>query len=148
MRPEETVDYHIKSSWHSISRMYNQLGSAYDLTQATGYVLLIIDEEGTPATKIGPMMGMEATGMSRILKSMENDSLIFRVKDDNDGRRVKIYLTKSGLEKQKIVRQVVRSFNDRILKEIGEREFDAFKNIIQKVHDVVDEYKQLTIDKL
>ncbi|MEQ8323573.1 MAG: MarR family transcriptional regulator [Vicingaceae bacterium] len=149
MRPDDTVDYHIKSSWLNISRMYNQLASGYDLTQATGYVLLTIEPTtGLHVTKIGPLMGMEATGMSRLLKSMETEGLIYREKDHFDGRKVIIHLTEKGMVKRKLVRKVVRRFNERILEEIGEKEFDFFKGIINKVNQVADEYKKQSIDQL
>ena len=94
MRPEETLDYHIKSSWLSISRMYNQVASKYDMTQAVGYVLMMLDDKkGEYSTRIGPQLGMEATGMTRLLKSMEEDGLICRVTDEEDGRKVRILLT-------------------------------------------------------
>ena len=144
MRPEETVDYHIKSSWLSISRMYNQLASKHNMTQAVGYVLLLIDEDkGINVTQIGPLMGMEPTGLSRLLKSMEKDKLIKRKKDKSDGRKVRICLTKLGIEKKKIARSVVKKFNNKILNEISAKEFEVFKLVMNKVHSVVDQYKTL-----
>ena len=40
MEKSETVDYHIKATWHSIFKMYNQIALKYDTSQATGFVLL------------------------------------------------------------------------------------------------------------
>lgn len=146
MRPEETVDFYIKSSWHSISKMYNLIASKYGVTQSVGYVLLIIDEkEGIHATKIGPIMGMEATGMSRVLKSMENDGLIVRKKENLDLRIVKICLTPLGIEKRKIASEVVKAFNHSILNEINEEEFSIFKSVIGKIQKVVETQKSMTI---
>ena len=72
MKREETVDFNIKVTWHAISRMYNQYGDKFELTASTGFVLLNIDvEDGTPATKIAPLMGLEARSLTRMLKSME-----------------------------------------------------------------------------
>lgn len=142
MRPEETVDYHIKSSWLSISRMYNHLASKHHLTQAVGYALMIIDEHhGTPATKIGPMMGMEATGMVRLLKSMEEEDLIYRKRDKEDKRKVRVFLSEKGLDKRKKARSVVRKFNTEILDKISEKEFKTFIGVINKVQLVADQYK-------
>ncbi len=142
MRPEETLDYHIKSSWLSISRMYNQLASKHDLTQATGYALMMIDEkDGTYSTKIGPQLGMEATGMTRLLKNMEEDGLIIRHADEHDRRKVRICLTEKGREKRKVARSVVKKFNKKVLNELTDQEFEIFKDVISKVQNVIDEYK-------
>ena len=61
----------------------------HDSTMATAFVLLNIDyENGTPSTALGPLMGMEPTSLSRILKSMEDKGAISREKNPDDGRSV------------------------------------------------------------
>ena len=97
MKKEETIDFNIKSSWHAISRMYNQQAMRYGGTMSIGFALLNIhSEEGTPATKIAPLMGLETRSLTRLLKSMEEKGLIFKQNDEVDKRSVKIFLTKDG----------------------------------------------------
>ena len=68
MKREETVDYHIKSAWHAISRMYNQKAVQEDFTTAIGFVLININsKDGTPATKIAPLMGLEARSLTQVI---------------------------------------------------------------------------------
>ena len=43
MKPEETIDFNIRSTWHKIARMYNIQASEYGVSMATGMVLLNID---------------------------------------------------------------------------------------------------------
>jgi DNA-binding MarR family transcriptional regulator len=58
---------------------------------ATGFALLSMDKNiGTPSTSLGPQMGMEATSLTRTLKSMEEKGLIIRKKNPDDGRGVLI----------------------------------------------------------
>ncbi|MBT1703124.1 MarR family winged helix-turn-helix transcriptional regulator, partial [Chryseosolibacter indicus] len=91
MRREETVDYHIKAAWHAIARMYNQQAIKNDFTMSMGFVLLNINsEEGVPATKIAPLMGLEARSLTRLLKSMEEKGFIYRIGDASDKRLVRI----------------------------------------------------------
>jgi len=78
--------------------MYNQQALKYGGTMSVGFALLNIhSEEGTPATKIGPMMGLETRSLTRLLKSMEEKGLIYRETDKNDRRSVLIFLTKAGI---------------------------------------------------
>ncbi|NQX92775.1 MAG: MarR family transcriptional regulator, partial [Flavobacteriales bacterium] len=58
MKPEETIDFHIRWAWSKISRMYNVEAAKYGGTMSIGYVLLNIEKDGTPSTKLGPKMGM------------------------------------------------------------------------------------------
>ena len=112
MKREEVIDYTIKAAWHSIARMYNQYAQQHGITTSMGFVLLNIEShEGTPATKIAPLMGMESRSLTRILKSMEEKNLISRKKDIQDGRLVKIFLTPLGKEKKEIAKTTVRTFN-------------------------------------
>src|SRR3989337_1631177 len=114
MRREETVDYTIKAAWHAIARMYNQQASKHDITMSMGFVLLNIKEEGTPATKIAPLMGLEARSLTRLLKSMEEKGLIYREADASDKRLVKIILTKEGKRKRETSKHTVLRFNEAV----------------------------------
>ncbi|MFT4738470.1 MAG: DNA-binding MarR family transcriptional regulator [Cyclobacteriaceae bacterium] len=140
MKREQTVDYNIKSAWHAISRMYNSYGIHFDVTASTGFVLLNIDiDEGTPATKIAPMMGMESRSLTRMLKSMEEKKWIYRQKDPEDGRSVRIFLTDLGKEKREISRQSVKEFNKRILDQIPIAQLKIFFEVIGVINDVADD---------
>src|SRR5690606_23349294 len=91
---DKTIDYALRATWQAVARMYNEEASKYGATMATGFALLSIDrEDGTPSTALGPKMGMEATSLTRTLKSMEEKGLIERKPNPNDGRGVLIYLT-------------------------------------------------------
>lgn len=146
MKPTETIDYHIKILWHSISNLYNQIAQEFDLTQATGYALLNIDsEKGVQATKIAPLMGMKSTSLSRMLKKMESDDLIYRKKDETDGRSVNIYLTEKGEEKKKVARQVVREFNEYLLKHLDKDMMKHYFDAMCSIKNITEEYKQLKL---
>jgi DNA-binding MarR family transcriptional regulator len=149
MRPEETVCFNIKSSWHAISKMYNMLGLDHELSSAVGFVLLNIDpKEGTPATKIAPIMGMEAGSLSRILKNLEEKKWIKRVADKQDKRMVRIVLTDLGQEKRELSKKVVVYFNLFVREEIGEEKLKIFFEVIDKVSNVAKDQKQMLINNL
>jgi DNA-binding MarR family transcriptional regulator len=143
MKPEETIDYHIKANWHAIANLYNQIADQYGLTQTSGYVLLNIDsKEGTPATKIAPKMGMKATSLSRILKTMEEDGLIYRQNDPLDKRLVRICLTDTGYAKQKIAKRVVKEFNEFIINKMDAKNLQAFYAVMEHIKGLIDTYKE------
>lgn len=134
-----TIDFFIRQNWHKISRMYNQKAAAYDTTMSIGYILLIIDKDGTPSTQLGPRMGMEPTSLSRTLKTMEDDGLIRREMDKIDKRKVLIYLTPLGLEKRKLSKQVVLDFNEKLLSKIPAGKLKAYFDVMEKIDSIVDE---------
>ncbi len=142
LKPEETVDYNIKAAWHAISRMYNAQAAKYDITASIGFILLNIDaEEGTPATKIAPLYGLEARSITRTLKSMEGRGLIYREQDLHDKRSVRIHLTEKGKEKKEVARKVVRSFNFSVREIIPEEQLKVFFEVVRKVTRLVEEMR-------
>lgn len=139
MKPEETVDYNVKVCWHAISRMYNTEAAQFDITTSIGFVLLNINpQEGTPATKIAPLLGLEARSLTRILKSMEEKGLICKKADSQDKRSVRIVLTEKGLEKREISRQTVRHFNQKVREKIPAKELATFFKVISRINRMID----------
>src|SRR5688572_14123675 len=139
MRREETVDFNIKAAWHAIARMYNQQALKYDATMSMGFCLLNINsEEGTPATKIAPLMGLEARSLTRLLKSLEEKGLIYREADANDGRLVRIQLTKEGRLKKEKARESVLKFNNTVRAMIPEAKLMVFFEVLQEINKAVE----------
>ncbi|MFN8254652.1 MAG: MarR family transcriptional regulator [Bacteroidales bacterium] len=133
MKLEETVDFYIKSTWHSMTRMYNFIANKHDISQAIGYVLINIEKEGTPATSIAPLLGMEPTSLSRLLKSMEIKGLIYRKRESEDKRIVKIFLTEEGIAKKKLAKQTILNFNEKVLNYLDTTDIERFISIINKI---------------
>ncbi len=146
MRREETVDYNIKAAWHAIYRMYNQKAIKNDFTTSIGFVLLNIDStEGTPATKIAPLMGLESRSLTRMLKNMEEKGFIEKRPDLNDKRSVRIFLTPLGKEKKEISRKTVKEFNYLIRSIIPEEKLNVFFEVIININKIIEEDNLQTI---
>lgn len=141
MRKEKTVDFHIKWAWHAISRMYNTYASRrYEMTMALGYVLLNIDfDHGTPATKIGPSIGMEPRSLTRTLKTLEERGWIRRETDEADKRFVKVILTDEGKRKREQAREGVISFNTMLRDQIPLDKLVVFFEVIKEINRLVEE---------
>lgn len=139
MKREETIDFNIKAAWHAIARMYNQQAIKYGGTMSVGFALLNINsEEGTPATKIGPLMGLETRSLTRLLKSMEDKGLIYRETDKNDKRSVRICLTKAGKKNKEKARDTVLRFNEAIREEIPGQKLDVFFEVVQEINKLIE----------
>jgi DNA-binding MarR family transcriptional regulator len=134
----KTIDYILRATWQAVSRMYNEEASKYDATMATGFALLSIDREvGTPSTALGPRMGMEATSLTRTLKSMEEKGLIVRKKNPEDGRGVLIYLTEFGREKRELSKNTVLNFNETIRKHVSEEKLNNFMEVAEIINELI-----------
>ncbi len=139
---DKTIDYILRTTWLSVQKMYNEEAAKFESTMATGFTLLSIDpEKGTPSTALGPKMGMEATSLSRILKTMEAKGLIERKPNPEDGRGVIISLTEFGLEKRTYSREKVLTFNEAIRNNISEEKLNSFYEVAEVINDMVTNKK-------
>src|SRR6187402_96102 len=135
---DKTIDYILRATWQAVSRMYNEEAHKYDATMATGFALLSIDrEKGTPSTAIGTRMGMEATSLTRTLKSMEEKGLIVRKKNPTDGRGVIIHLTKLGKEKRELSKTTVLKFNETVRKNISDEQLNSFMEVAEIINELI-----------
>ncbi|WP_406683081.1 MarR family transcriptional regulator [Seonamhaeicola sp. MEBiC1930] len=139
---DKTIDYILRTTWLTVQKMYNEEAAKFDSTMATGFTLLSIDpENGTPSTALGPKMGMEATSLSRILKTMEKRGLIERHPNPNDGRGVLIHLTEFGKEKREYSREKVLTFNEAIRNNISDEKMAHFYEVSELIMDMVSNKK-------
>ncbi len=139
---EKTIDYILRETWQAVSRMYNEEASKYEGSMAIGFALLSIDKEaGTPSTLISSRMGMEATSLTRTLKTLEEKGLIVRKKNPEDGRGVLIFLTELGKEKRALSKKTVLQFNDIIKENISPKKMAAFMEVADTINQLIVEKK-------
>ncbi|WP_299625952.1 MarR family transcriptional regulator [uncultured Tenacibaculum sp.] len=142
MDKSKSIDHQLRATWQAVAKMYNEQASKHDSTMAMAFVLLNIDyEEGTPSTSLGPMMGMEPTSLSRILKSMEDKGLITRTKNPEDGRSVIIKLTEFGKEKREISKGHVYQFNNKVRERLTDKEIQSFFKVTEIINKLIAEKK-------
>ena len=139
MLPEETIDYNLRKTWRKINKMYNKTASEYMGTVSLAMIVLNIDiYEGTLSTRLGPIMGIEMTSLSRSLKKLEDMGIIKRKINKEDKRQVIISLTKLGLERREIAKKTVLKFNEVITSQLTEEEKDIFFNVLSKINKILD----------
>lgn len=139
---DKTIDYVLRATWQAVARMYNEEAAKFDGTMATGFALLSIDKEGgTPSTTLGPKMGMEATSLTRTLKSMEEKGLIYRKPNPNDGRGILIYLTEFGKEKRELSKNTVLKFNEAVRQNVSAEQLQNFMEVSEIINELIQEKK-------
>ncbi len=139
---KRAIDFDIKVAWLAIARMYNSKAADFGITTNIGFVLLHIDEvNGTPATKIAPLMGMESRSLTRMLARLEEKQLIYRQDDPTDRRVVRIFLTEEGIKAKVTTKEVVINFNKALYQHIPLEDLDTFFRVMDRIHDVINSYE-------
>ena len=137
-----SIDHQLRATWQAVAKMYNEQATNYNSTMAMAFVLLTIDKEkGTPSTALGPLMGMEPTSLSRILKSMEEKGAICGEKNPDDGRSVIVKLTEYGKEMRKFSKNHVYQFNNVVREYVTEDELSSFFKVMKTINELISEKK-------
>ena len=140
MDKDKSIDHQLRATWQAVAKMYNEQAAKHDSTMATAFVLLNIDfENGTPSTALGPLMGMEPTSLSRLLKTMEDKGVICREKSLTDGRSVIIKLTDYGKEMREVSKGHVYQFNNKVKEHVTEDELNTFFKVTTNINKLITE---------
>lgn len=140
MKAENAFDYHIRKMWLLISRIYNKEAAKHQSTMAWGYVLLNIDlEHGTPATHLGPKMGIKKHSLVRVLNSLEKEGLIEKVPSFEDKRIMLVRLTEEGLIKRELAKQKVMKLNDHLYQNISKTKRKFFFEVMEEINELLQD---------
>ena len=139
MKPEETIDFPIRRVWSRISRIYNTEAAKYGGSMAVGQILLNIEPEGTPSTKLGPKMGMEARSLVRTLQAMEEEGLIKRIADKADKRVVSIHFTAKGKQMRDVSRSTVIKFNQAVQSRFTAAQLSNFRTVMNELDRILEQ---------
>ncbi|WP_432711686.1 MarR family winged helix-turn-helix transcriptional regulator [Pedobacter sp.] len=140
MKQQETIDSLLKVVWQNMANSYNQIASEFGITQAIGYVLINIEKEGTPVSRLAGLLGVKATSLSRMLNNMEALHLIYREPSAGDKRSVKVYLSDLGREKRQQAKKVVISFNEYLTENLTVSERNSLMSTLQKINKLTLAY--------
>jgi DNA-binding MarR family transcriptional regulator len=109
------------------------------MTMSYGFILMMVEKEGTPSTQLGPKMGMEATSLSRTINAMEVDGLIRRSSSEKDKRITLVFLTELGVQKRKMVKKFILEFNEKLTSKLKKKDLDGFFTVMNALDESVDE---------
>lgn len=142
MAKENTLDYYLKIAWQSVANTYNKEVACFDITQSSGYVLINIRKEGTAVSQIAALLGVRSTSLSRMLKGMEAQGLIYREADVLDKRSVKVYLTEKGILRREQAKMVVKQFNAFLDTHFSKSERSRLIDLLQRIQKLAYVYAE------
>lgn len=101
-----------------------------------GQILIcLIEKNGLTPGTLSDISELGSGRVANILKSMEEKGYIVRKKDDNDKRKVLVYITDEGKKWHEENKRRVEEEVDSVLKYIGEQDTKELIRILNKVVD-------------
>jgi DNA-binding MarR family transcriptional regulator len=143
----QPIDFLIKTTWHSIQRMYAEMARQNGITQAMGFVLISIDKQGSTPSEISKKIGVKSISLTRVLNDLERRSLITRNADIKDARKVILKLTDEGVIARKVISKIINDFNDLLNQRLSNEEKKALEKITFIIESLTESLSEKTINQ-
>jgi len=135
----ESIDLILKSVWLAVSKMYSEKASKHGSTAVQALTLLKIDpKKGTRSTNLGPKMSIEPTSLTRIIKLLEDKGYIYKEKSTKDKREVIIKLTEKGLHSRDLSKDVVLTFNRKVVETVPPKKLEIFNEVMSNILEIAN----------
>ena len=102
----------------------------------SGQLMFLMDlylKDGKNQEEISERLKIDKATTARALKKLEEQDFIKRIRDDNDKRSNKIYLTDTSKYLKEEVYGVLDEWNEKISKSLTREEKETLANLLEKV---------------
>lgn len=102
----------------------------------SGQLMFLMDlylKDGKNQEEISERLKIDKATTARALKKLEEQDFIKRIRDDNDKRSNKIYLTDTSKDLKEEVYGVLDGWNEKISKSLTREEKETLANLLEKV---------------
>lgn len=118
-----------------------------DINKTQTNILMFINENNEKSmSEISTMTGLEKSSFTRSVDSLEEYGFITRNLPDNDRRKIKLTLTKKGVQAAEIIRNDFDSYLESLVSDFSENEkndfFDSLTIISKYMNKILESKKR------
>ena len=121
----------------AVMENFRPMLAAHDLTEQQWRVIRILAEQGViDASEMADKACILPPSLTRIIRTLEERGLISKLRDENDGRRVLLEITSSGLS---IIEQVApesKAIYERLQSRFGREKIDILLDLLDELADL------------
>lgn len=124
---------------HRKSQVYiNYALSEFNITSAEySFLLCLFKEDGKTQEQLSSYLDIDKSATTRAIKSLEEKDYVIKLKDSNDKRFNRIYLTEKAKKNKKKIRQRIFYWSDFLMEDINDEDaeivFKALENMVNKI---------------
>ncbi|MFJ7735555.1 MarR family winged helix-turn-helix transcriptional regulator [Lysinibacillus sp. NPDC097287] len=135
MKPtEKYISYLINHSSTVLQSAVKKQFAPYNLAPEQSLVLAILRREnGLTQYEIGEKLKKDKANIARMADNLEKKGFIERIRDPNNRRALKLYLTAQGEKTFDEALTVFKKFDDEISSRVTAEELSEFKRILYKL---------------
>ena len=125
---------------HAYHRFLHSQFSHLDLHRGQPRLLAKLwEQDGLSQNEIAQQIHISNPTVSKMIKSLESNGYINRVKDDNDRRITRIFLSHKGRECQVILEKTFKEIETSLFRDFSPEELTVFEGLLSKIRTRVNE---------
>lgn len=114
-KKEDSLCFNLGVAMRKISRIYAEGLSPYEVTPPQLFMLSCLEcRDGQKPSELAEQVHLDASSMTGLLDRTEKASLIRRMRDPQDRRALRIYLTPQGKDTVEKLRPVVQQLQQKV----------------------------------
>lgn len=131
-----SLDYSLKRLAQNLQRTWQERLSLLGLTPFHWVVLSCLwQEDGLPTSTIAEQLQQVGGTLTGVLDRMEERGLVERVKDAQDRRIWRIWLTAEGLQLREVIPPIVMEVREAYTRGVSPREYQLFVALLDQMID-------------
>ncbi|WP_286315426.1 MarR family winged helix-turn-helix transcriptional regulator [Romboutsia ilealis] len=97
------------------------------------FLMQLYKKDGISQEELSENLKIDKGTTCRAIKKLEEEEFLIRVKDANDKRAYKLYLTEKSKDMEKNVKSVLYEWEKNISKELLQEEVDVLLTVLKKI---------------
>ena len=108
-----------------------------EIRASYGSVLIpLFAKDGLRLAEVARRAGLSKQAITGIVKECEQDGLVLRERDPDDGRAFCLRLSGKGREFQRTAEAVLAGLDDELVRSLGKKEYEALKRALKGVTEL------------
>ncbi|HCA26947.1 MAG TPA: hypothetical protein DEP05_04790 [Betaproteobacteria bacterium] len=132
--PERSIGYAMHVAYRLLSRDLEEVVGFIGVSRGQWYFLRALwEKDGLTQRELSDRVCTKEPTTVLALKGMEKSKLIYRVRDKDDLRKVRVYLTEAGHGLRNILLPMVEKINERATADISPQALGTFHQVVAQM---------------
>ena len=127
----------VEEIWEFHKKLFKLITTELDLPIKPGrfpFILVSVKRPGISQKEIAKLLNLDPSSVAITLKRMEKDGLVFRKRDERDGRILRVFPTEKAREIYDRLRKIVERVERELSSILNRDEKECFGVILEKLN--------------
>lgn len=97
------------------------------------FLTQLYKQDGISQEELTEILRIDKGTTARAIKKLEEENLVTRIKDEQDRRAYKVYLTEKAKSIESNIFEILREWDEKIVTNLTEEEKETFTRILKKI---------------